>query len=123
MEWNPGELAARGPLPTANGESVRVWLGKLRYARVGSHGRMSASYKRTAPRVDGDDPDNTPRRNRCVHIGYGTSAEYEKSEKSKAEGTALKNLGTRLSGNATGPVVHTWRNKSWNLNVRAVGTP
>jgi hypothetical protein len=84
---------------------------------------MSASYKRTAPRVAGDDPDETPGRNHCVHIEHGTPAEREKSERSKAERAALKNLGTRLSDNATGPVVDTGRNQSWDLNVRAVGTP
>jgi hypothetical protein len=58
----------------------------------------------------------------CSYRAWNISRD-EKSEKSKAEKVALKNLGTRLSGNATGPVVHTWRNKSRDLNVRAVGTP
>jgi hypothetical protein len=58
----------------------------------------------------------------CSYRAWNISRD-EKPEKSKAEKAALKNLGTRLPGNATGPVVHTWRNKSWDLNVRAVGTP
>lgn len=75
VEWNPGEFGCARSAPHRQQRVRPGVVGELRYARVGSHGRMSASYKRTAPRVDGDDPDDTPRRNRCVHIGHGTSAE------------------------------------------------
>ena len=100
VEWNPGEFGCARSAPHRPQRVRPGVVGELRYARVGSHGRMSASYKRTAPRVDGDDPDDTPRRNRCVHIGHGTSVETKnprsRRQRRRRSGTSVRtSLATR----------------------------